>query len=175
MDPGGRATYAVEKDGTAGEGRIVATLDRLLDDLPAHAALLDQRGTVRHVNDAWRRFAADNGLDDGVYGVGSNYLDVCRNSAEDPFANEARDALERVLDRRLERFAFTYPCHSPAEKRWFFCLFLAWDDGAVVLHFNHRQQMDGHRLMRDATARIQALRATSPPPPGHLRPATAPA
>ena len=157
-----------------GDGRIVATLHRLLDDLPAHAAILSGDGTVRHVNAAWRRFAADNGLDDGRYGVASNYLDVGRTSPEDPFAEEARDALERVLDGRLQRFAFTYPCHSPNEKRWFFCLFLAWDDGAVVLHFNHRQQMDGHRLMREATARIQALGPTSPTlRPDRLRPAAA--
>jgi hypothetical protein len=136
----------------------VTTLHQLLDDLPAHAAVLDHDGTVRHVNAAWRRFAEDNGLDDAAAGLGTNYLQVCSTSLHDPFASEAKDALERVLDGRLERFAFTYPCHSPDEKRWFFCLFLAWDDGAVVLHFNHRQQMDGHRLMRDATARIQALR-----------------
>ncbi len=154
----------------------MATLYRLLDDLPAHAAILDREGAVRHVNDAWRRFAADNGLADGAYGIGSNYLDVCRTCDDDPFASEAREALERVLDGRLERFAFTYPCHSPEEKRWFFCLFLAWDDGAVVLHFNHRQQMDGHRLMREATARIQALRSTAPAlRPDQPRPASVPA
>jgi hypothetical protein len=129
----------------------------LLDDLPAHAAILDAEGNVVHVNGAWRRFGEDNGLEDAAYGVGSNYLDVCRTALGDPFADEAHQALERVLDGRLERFAFTYPCHSPSEKRWFFCLFLAVDDGAVVLHFNHRQQMDGHRLMRDATSRIRAL------------------
>lgn len=140
----------------------LASLHQLLDDLPAHAAILDHDGTVKHVNAAWRRFAEDNGLADGAYGLGSNYLHVCGACANDPFASEAKDALERVLDGRLERFAFTYPCHSPDEKRWFFCLFLGWDDGAVVLHFNHRQQMDGHRLMRDATARIQALRGQGP-------------
>jgi hypothetical protein len=138
---------------------VSASLAELLDDLPAHAAVLDGTGDVRHVNVAWRRFAEENGLADAAYGVGSNYLEVCAQACHtDPFASEAKDALERVLDGRLERFAFTYPCHSPTERRWFFCLFLAWEASVVVLHFNHRQQMDGHRLMRDAAGRIQALR-----------------
>lgn len=136
---------------------MTTALSDLLDDLPAHAAVIGHDGTILSVNEGWRRFAADNGLDDGVHGLGSNYLDICSACSTDPFADEARQALKAVLDGRLERFAFTYPCHSEDEKRWFFCLFLAVPEGAVVLHFNHLQQMDGHRLMRDATHRIRAL------------------
>jgi hypothetical protein len=143
--------------GRPGEARVTTVLSELLDDLPAHAAVVGHDGTIVAVNQGWRRFAADNGLDDGVYGLGSNYLDICSSCSTDPFADEARQALKAVLDGRLERFAFTYPCHSDDEKRWFFCLFLAVPEGAVVLHFNHLQQMDGHRLMRDATHRIRAL------------------
>jgi hypothetical protein len=136
---------------------VTTALVDLLDHLPAHAAVVGHDGMILAVNQGWRRFAADNGLDDGVFGLGSNYLEVCNACSTDPFADEARQALKAVLDGRLERFAFTYPCHSEHEKRWFFCLFLAVPEGAVVLHFNHLQQMDGHRLMRDATHRIRAL------------------
>jgi len=136
---------------------VTTVLSELLDDLPAHAAVIGHDGTILAVNQGWRRFGADNGLDDATYGVGSNYLEICNACSTDPFADEARQALKAVLDGRLERFAFTYPCHSDVEKRWFFCLFLAVPEGAVVLHFNHLQQMDGHRLMRDATHRIRAL------------------
>jgi hypothetical protein len=136
---------------------VTTELLELLDELPAHAAVVGHDGKILAVNQGWRRFGADNGLDDASFGVGSNYLDICNASSTDPFADEARQALRAVLDGRLERFAFTYPCHSDDEKRWFFCLFLAVPEGAVVLHFNHLQQMDGHRLMRDATHRIRAL------------------
>ncbi|MEO1091444.1 MAG: hypothetical protein AAFX81_12455 [Pseudomonadota bacterium] len=132
-------------------------LASLLDELPAHAAVLDRDGTIRCVNAGWRRFAEDNGLDDSAFGVGQNYLQICRSCAADPFADEAQRTLVQVLEGALDRFAFTYPCHSDTVRRWFFCLFLRVDDGAVVLHFNHLQQMDGHRLMREATARIRAL------------------
>lgn len=136
---------------------MTTALAELLDDLPANAAIIAQDGTILDVNEGWRRFAADNGLDDGIYGLGSNYLKVCSSCSTDPFAEEARQALTAVLDGRLDRFAFTYPCHSEEERRWFFCLFLAIPDGAAVLHFNHLQQMDGHRLMRDAATRIRNL------------------
>ena len=136
---------------------MTTALCELLDDLPAHAAVVGHDGNILAVNAGWRRFGADNGLGDASYGIGSNYLGICASCSTDPFADEASQALKAVLDGRLDRFAFTYPCHSDDEKRWFFCLFLAVPEGAVVLHFNHLQQMDGHRLMRDATHRIRAL------------------
>ncbi len=136
---------------------MTTALASLLNELPANGAVIAQDGTILDINDPWRRFAEDNGLDDGVFGLGTNYLSVCSSCSTDPFAEEARQALAAVLDGRLDRFAFTYPCHSENERRWFFCLFLAIRDGAVVLHFNHLQQMDGHRLMREATARIREL------------------
>jgi len=143
---------------------VTTQLLDVLDELPAHAAVVGHDGRILAVNQGWRRFGADNGLADADYGVGSNYLDICNACSTDPFADEARQALSAVLDGRLERFAFTYPCHSEDEKRWFFCLFLAVPEGAVVLHFNHLQQMDGHRLMRDATHRIRALYEAEPEP-----------
>lgn len=143
---------------------MTTALAQLLEDIPAHAAIVGHDGTILSINEGWRRFAEDNGLEDGVFGLGSNYLTICSSCSTDPFAEEARQALSAVLDGRLERFAFTYPCHSDHEKRWFFCLFLGVPEGAVVLHFNHLQQMDGHRLMRDASARIKALYDGAPAP-----------
>jgi hypothetical protein len=138
---------------------VTTDLVQLLEDFPAHAAIVGHDSTILSINEGWRRFAEDNGLEDGVFGLGANYLQVCSACSTDPFAEEARQALTAVLDGRLERFAFTYPCHSEHERRWFFCLFLGVPEGAVVLHFNHLQQMDGHRLMRDASTHIKALYA----------------
>jgi len=145
------------RPGRGVEARVTSGLTQLLDDLPAHAAVVGHDGTILAVNAAWRRFAAENGLENDRQGIGDNYLAICAASSTDPFAEEARQALTAVLDGRLERFAFTYPCHSRDTRRWFFCLFLAVPEGSVVLHFNHLQQMDGHRLMREATERIREL------------------
>src|SRR5262245_31141836 len=53
-------------------------LQSTLDALPAHIAILDQAGTIIAVNTAWQRFADANDLQSPAYGVGMNYLQVCR-------------------------------------------------------------------------------------------------
>ena len=102
-----------------------ATLDVLagatLDALTAHLAILDARGTIRQVNDAWQRFARANAGDDASTGVGTNYLEVCEQ-ATGPCADEAgavAAGIREVLAGRRERFALEYPCHSDQERRWF--------------------------------------------------------
>ena len=53
------------------------TLQRAIDGLPAHAAVLDGAGTMVAVNAAWRRFGWENGLRNADGCVGSSYLRVC--------------------------------------------------------------------------------------------------
>ena len=42
----------------------------MLDLLPAHIALLDVRGVTVWVNEAWKRFASDNGCKSSDFAVG---------------------------------------------------------------------------------------------------------
>jgi signal transduction histidine kinase/CheY-like chemotaxis protein len=96
-------------------------LRRALDALPAHVCVLDGLGTVLWVNRAWRQFSASNNGSDAATGEGSNYLAVCSSATSTPpdetpsFAAQLRD----VLAGRLTHFEIEYPCHSPAELRWF--------------------------------------------------------
>src|SRR5207244_11739745 len=55
-------------------------------------------GVVIAVNEAWNRFAQENGGDPVIVGVGANYLEVCRRAAAsgDPEAPKALEALESV-------------------------------------------------------------------------------
>ena len=53
-------------------------LGAILDALPAHIALIDRDGVILAVNAAWRRFAASNGMLDASFGLGQNYLEVCK-------------------------------------------------------------------------------------------------
>jgi PAS domain-containing protein len=46
-----------------------------LDSMPAHTAVLDDGGEIIAVNEAWRRFARENGS--GTDFVGVNYLEIC--------------------------------------------------------------------------------------------------
>ena len=88
------------------------------DDLEAHIALLDKQGTICAVNASWQRFGEANGIRDSRYGVGSNYLAVCKAVA-DPIAQAAAAGIRDVLSGHRSSFYLEYPCHSSDQERWF--------------------------------------------------------
>jgi two-component system, NtrC family, sensor kinase len=92
-----------------------------LDVLPEHAVILRSSGTILTVNEAWKRFAEDNGADLGKVLEGANYLDVCDRATgeQSEYARYFAEGLRSVLLGKEERFAMEYPCHSPTERRWF--------------------------------------------------------
>ena len=50
--------------------------------LEAHVAVIDDRGVIVSTNAAWERFAASEAQGvPGQYGVGADYLAVCRTAA----------------------------------------------------------------------------------------------
>ena len=94
----------------------------LLDSLASTLAVVDETGTIVAVNEAWRRFGRDNGADVAtVAGVGLNYLEVCRRatSPETDITSATAAGIERVVAGKEEEFTVEYPCHSPAQDRWF--------------------------------------------------------
>ena len=114
----------------------------ILNALPAHIALLDQKGVIVSVNESWRQFATANVLQGPDYGLGVNYLDVCERAHGD-FSAEARAVgagIRAVLDGSKKSYSIEYPCHAPTEQRWFLLTVtpLAEDspNGAVVMHLN---------------------------------------
>ena len=99
--------------------RDAERLQLLIDSLPEHMALLDPDGNITQVNHAWAQFSQRNGGDNGPRtGVGANYLAVLARSstAEAPAILRG---VQQVLSGQRDRFSQTYPCHGPAEQRWF--------------------------------------------------------
>ena len=94
----------------------------VLNALTSHIAVVDAQGTILAVNEAWRRFARENGgLDPAAY-VGANYLSVCRESLrreQDVLVEATLRGLLDVMSGGQEEFSVEYPCHSPQEQRWF--------------------------------------------------------
>jgi PAS domain S-box-containing protein len=93
----------------------------VLNALAAHVALVDESGKITTVNEAWRSFARENGLENSDYSVGKNYLEICEqatgsNSRE---ARHAAGGIRAVLSGELQRFEIEYACHSPTRARWF--------------------------------------------------------
>jgi hypothetical protein len=113
-----------------------------LDELPEHVAIVDGSGTIAAVNEAWKRFAEDNGGDPNKVSEGANYLKVCERATgeQSGYAETFAEGLRAVLLGREERFAMEYPCHSPTERRWFVGRVLPFSDGdspmAIVAHEN---------------------------------------
>jgi|GEM_PF-2215245 len=116
----------------------------ILDSMTAHIAVLDPRGIIITINEPWRTFAAANPGNCGHAprtGVGTNYLDVCDESASQGCVEAATAAvgIRQVLDGTAVRFAFEYPCHSPEEQRWFLMSVTRLSHqsgGVVVAHTN---------------------------------------
>lgn len=88
---------------------------------PANIAILDEQGRIRDCNDAWRQFAQANGYQGKGFGIGEDYVALCRTAggAWSEGAHDVADALERLLAGEISIFTFEYPCHAPDEERWF--------------------------------------------------------
>ncbi len=140
----------------------------LLNALPAHIAVLDAKGMIVAVNEAWRRFANENGLRDANHGVGRNYLDVCGpapgSGAAQTWAVAA--GLRGVLAGKRSDFSIEYRCDSPAEQRWFMLMVTPLESGrlvgALVMHINVSALARAEEATRRSTELLQAVADGTP-------------
>jgi len=137
-----------------------ARQDAILNALPAHIAMLDAQGVIVSVNEAWRRFGRVNLSVAPGHGVGLNYLDVC-DRAQGLHSTEAHQiaaGIRAVLAGTEPSFTIEYPCHGPAEQRWYLMTVtpLAGDGvrGAVVMHVNITERMRVATELRTSLAEI---------------------
>ncbi len=87
-----------------------------VDALSAQIAILDEKGVIIETNQAWQRFARENGGGE-CCSVGENYLGVCTFPPGE--ASPAAEGIRSVMAGQIEEFSLEYSCHSPAEQRWF--------------------------------------------------------
>lgn len=97
----------------------------LLSALPWQAAILDQDGRIVAVNEAWRRFAAEDSISSFPEGgLGLNYFDVSRSAfgPREESAQQAYQGIREVLagERALFTLEYPYPSYStPGDQQWF--------------------------------------------------------
>lgn len=113
----------------------------IVNSMTEHISVLDERGVIVSVNDAWNRFAIDNDAPQlAQSAAGMSYRDICTAAAGQPHGDEASaawDGIEAVLRRQVAYFSLDYPCDSPDRKRWFRMNVYAMQDsssGAIVVH-----------------------------------------
>jgi diguanylate cyclase (GGDEF)-like protein/PAS domain S-box-containing protein len=94
-------------------------LQLTLDALAANIAVLDDRGIVIAVNEAWRNFAHQGDFKDSSYGIGSNYLDICNAAPEVAESVAVAEGIRQVLRGECQEFQLEYPCVTPQSHLWF--------------------------------------------------------
>lgn len=140
----------------------------ILDSVSAHIAVLDGSGRIIAVNEAWRRFAVQNGGEDGTLAggteVGVNYLEVCDRSRGDRSegAGEAAAGIRAVLGGRIPSFSLEYACHAPGRERWFTMTATPLGGsraGAVVTHTQITERVQAEETLRRQTEEIRQRNA----------------
>lgn len=139
----------------------------ILNSVSAEIAVLDRNGVIVAVNEPWRRFALENGLEpgeaDSLTGIGSNYLQVCQpilDTDVDQDAANARQGIQEVLDGNLSSFNLEYPCHSPLQQRWFSLSatpLVNAAGGVVVSHTEITQRKLAEEALREQTETLSAV------------------
>ena len=93
----------------------------ILNSLEAEIAVVDGIGVIREVNETWRRFSIENGIEPSQpaphTGIGTNYLAFCDTGSGS--VSPAYQGILAVLSGTAPSFSMEYPCHSPTEQRWF--------------------------------------------------------
>lgn len=147
----------------------------ILNALPAHIALIDAEGSIVAINERWREFAGQNGLEDPA-GVGDSYLRVCDVSAaagcDD--AGAAGAGLRAVLTGAVPEFVLDYPCHSPTQRRWFRLMVSPLGDatrgGAVVMHLNVTARKLAEQALVESEERFRGTFDHAPVGISHVTP-----
>jgi len=139
----------------------------ILNSLSAHIAVLDEEGTIMRVNDAWERFALENGAQPDDTDVGVNYLEVCKTSfgIDSDEAEDCYTLLKQLLDGEIDEFDLEYPCHSPTEDRWYIMRAVPMKThGAkrvIVSHINITQRKLIENAFRESITNIKNVMQAS--------------
>jgi PAS domain S-box-containing protein len=134
--------------------------EAVLGSLASHIAVLDSDGNIIAVNEAWKRFARENGGAAIADSVGINYMDVCRRAQErgNGEVGEALVGIQAVMDGARANFAVEYTCHSPSEKRWFVMSVTPLGGergGAVVSHTDITERKRAVEAILESEARLR--------------------
>ena len=136
LDPAATMADAVARAWRAARVR----LQRAIDAVATQVVLLDETGAIAAVNRAWRLSARMNGLAHPRYGLGLNYLNLCREAAAAGVRDAAvtAEGLDRVMQGGVRSFYFKYSSPCPGELRLY--ALLAWrivEEGMSYVAVSH--------------------------------------
>jgi two-component system, LuxR family, sensor kinase FixL len=149
------------------ELKSLALRSAIFGSLYGLLAAVDRSGVIVAVNEAWMRALDDHGGAAGTAGVGVNYLAVCRRAAAtgDQGAKAALEALEIVLEGRIERAFLEYACPGPEGERWYTMIvetFRRPEGGLVIAHIDvTRRRRAEEEVQREREDLAHALRVAT--------------
>jgi PAS domain S-box-containing protein len=141
-----------------------------IDALDSALCVLDSRGYIMAVNQAWRDFANKNGGKLERLCEGSNYLATCDAVANTfPVAATVATAIRDALAGKRQDFSIEYDCHSPDERRWFVMNLRCFPgDGPVRLVIKHENitarklaeadQLESAHRLKQLAAHLETVR-----------------
>ena len=121
---------------------VAARMQSILDTIPADIALLNDKGIIIDVNDAWRNGTDSNGFTGNAYKTGDNYLDHSKHVSDEQWKEQKDVAkgLADVLSNKVNEFVHEYDCDDPEIKKCFRMVarpLLGKEfAGAVVIHID---------------------------------------
>jgi signal transduction histidine kinase len=129
------------------EKRAKGLLQATLDSLSAQIAILDTEATIVAVNRAWQMVADQNLYPASHYGLGQNYLAVCRAKAhESAGARRMAQGISDLLEGGSSEFRTEYPSGD----RWFVVRAARFEhEGANHVVVAHEDRTDLNETKRD--------------------------
>jgi PAS domain S-box-containing protein len=134
------------------------SLKAIVEASPSGVVVLDETGTIREINTAWRRFASDHGLLIDHYGVGHNYLEL-RKKAGDAAGEERAiaEGINHVVRGLSSDFDQQYVSRNSMDRRWIrlhasridlhgACVLVSHDDLTSSEHIAEVRKKEGEHL-----------------------------
>ena len=127
----------------------------ILDSLSSHLCVLDERGEILAVNQAWVDAALVNPPLNGNVSVGVNYLSVCESAAQagNASARSMMEGIRAVLHGELPEYSCEYESHLPEVRRWFLARVTRFREAAppriVVAHTNITERKLAEEALRE--------------------------
>ncbi len=135
----------------------------ILNSLVGHIVVLNPDGTILFTNEAWNRFAMENGHPPlRAAGPGTNYLEIWKRAVSEgvPGAAAILSGIKAVLAGKRKRYSSEYPCDLPAEQRWFAMNVAPLEGtkgGVVTSHLDITRRRSAEMAVQNSGATIQAL------------------
>jgi len=141
--------------------------ESILSALSSAICVINSSGVIISTNETWKQFAIENGAVLSAIGAEVNYLLTCKNSVDsgDEYAAKALKGITQVLKREKEFFAMEYPCHSPAEKRWFqmrVTVFKGDLGGAVISHLDITERKIAEEAVKQSEEKYRTIIEQAP-------------